>query len=208
MNELSIANAATPNPNEGLSATFVLSGPSKHWKVNCITRISYLGHVRRKFTKTKLELRKLEDLKVTVAPRYYYPDRSSLDELTDPHSRLDEIFHRSRGLLEQAEQMAIWINSKETENKENFYNKASEVANDLMLLMSFVSRRHIRCHLVHLHEKGSRRDLLKNVDTSAPTHSVDSFFGEDVLWFGHGPSGLSRSLGGGSPAFGGGPGRP
>ena len=50
-------------------------------------------------------------------------------------------------------------------------------------------------------------DLPCRRRASAPTHSVDSNFGQAVLWSGHGTDDLSLSFGRGSRAFGGGPSR-
>ena len=50
-------------------------------------------------------------------------------------------------------------------------------------------------------------DLPCRRRASAPTHSVNSNFGQAVLWSGHGTDDLSLSFGRGSRAFGGGPSR-
>jgi hypothetical protein len=148
---------------------FFLSGPQYMWEVFSLDECSYTGETKVESKNTKIDIDDLLPFSIEVKPWFFY-DKSSPPEVYNLTGRV------------LALEFSTSFPEEELSN-ESFIQKATSVAEDLILLVSFMSRKWITWYS---YELNTATLLKKHIRRSRETSSQNISWHDTLVEYGKG----------------------
>lgn len=140
VDELHIEHEIPDSTQPKQEAIFSLDGPTLLWMSDDLRSLSYTGNVTTKVRGGDLVLNSLPGLRIQARPHFHY--------ISQGDGQSDELTKDSRGRRSLAETEIFVLTISQSDISQeipNFQEVASRVNERLCLLVSFLSKRHVRC---------------------------------------------------------------
>lgn len=145
--DLTVTRRLTPSEMRDRHLTFFLAGPRELWYVNQLREVSFTGEARTKVTNSKIELAEDFPFEIEVLPYYFHDEGSEPDK----HELMANI-------------LALHFKTVKSRTElpdDGFVELATELARDLCVLVSFLSRSWVTWYRYQLVTNDHMKDYIR-----------------------------------------------
>lgn len=146
--DITITRHFGPSDSHERHLTFFLAGPRRLWSIHETPEFSFTGDIKNKVHNSKIELNEDFPFEIEVIPCYFRDKTSAPDNHYELTANVLTMHFKTKESLEQL-------------SNEDFVNLSKALADDIILLVSFLSRRWVTWYRYQLETNDTIRTYVR-----------------------------------------------